>query len=75
MSLKLKEQVGINLAFDSLMNDDLDVAFELFLFASNIKKQMYGVFDIFLLFIRKYKKRKTHKMFLLMLDPRYKNLC
>jgi hypothetical protein len=49
-------------------------ALELFLFASNIKKEVCVVFDFFLSFLRKYKKRKTHNMFLLLLDPRLKNL-
>jgi hypothetical protein len=48
-SLKLKEEVGINLALDSTMDDDPNVALELFLFASKMK-EVCGVLDFFLSF-------------------------
>jgi hypothetical protein len=51
------------------MDDDFATILKLFLFASNIKKEIYGVFDSFLSSLRKYEERKTHNMFLLMLDP------
>jgi hypothetical protein len=44
------------------------------LHASNIKKEVCGVFDSFLSFLYKYEERKTHNIFSLMLDPQFKNL-
>jgi hypothetical protein len=38
------------------MDDDFNVALELFLLASNIKKEVYGVFDSFLSFLKIYEK-------------------
>jgi len=72
-SFKLKEEVGIALALNQLMGDDFGIAFELYLLTSNIKK-LCNVFDSFLSFLRRYEKRKTHEMFLLMLDSQFKNL-
>jgi hypothetical protein len=44
------------------------------LFASNIKKEVCGVFDSFLSILKKYEERKAHDMLLLMLDPQLKIL-
>jgi hypothetical protein len=38
------------------MDDDFNVALELFLLASSIKKEVYGVFDSFLSFLKRYEK-------------------
>jgi hypothetical protein len=74
-SLKLKEEVGINLTLDPLMDGDPNFAFESLLSTFNIKKEVCGVFDLFLSFLKKYKEIKIHNMFLLMLDPQSKNHC
>jgi len=42
--------------------------------ASNIKKEVVGVLDSFVSFFKKYEKKKSHDMFYLMLDPRFKTL-
>jgi len=57
------------------MEEDLSVALELICLASNIKKEVCGVLDSFLSFLKKFDKRKTHNMLALMLDPRFNNLC
>jgi myosin-crossreactive antigen len=75
MSLKLREENQIFPLVESLMNDDSVVSDELFLLASNIKREVINVFNIFLSFLRVYDKRKAHNMISLMLDPKYKNLC
>jgi hypothetical protein len=51
------------------------VARELICLASNIKKEVCGVLDSFLSFLKKFDERKTHNMLALMLDSRFKNLC
>jgi hypothetical protein len=51
MSFKLKKKVGITPTLDRLMDDDFNVALELFLLAFSIKKEVYGVFDSFLSFL------------------------
>jgi hypothetical protein len=38
MSFKLKEEVGITLVIDQLMDDDFGIALEIFLIDFNIKK-------------------------------------
>jgi hypothetical protein len=42
----------------SLIDDDSRIAFELSLFASNIRGEVCGVLDFFLSFKRKYEKKK-----------------
>jgi hypothetical protein len=56
------------------MDDDFNVVNELFMFAFNIKKEMCGVLDSFLSFLQRYEERKTHNIFSLMLDTRFKSL-
>jgi hypothetical protein len=56
------------------MDNDFAIILEFFLFASNIKKEVCGVLNSFLSFLRKYEERKVHNMLLLMLDPWVKNL-
>jgi hypothetical protein len=58
----------------NLIDDDFGIAFELSLFASNIKRKVCGVLDFFLFFKRRFEKRKAHNMSL-MLNLRFKNLC
>jgi hypothetical protein len=40
------------------MDDDCALALELFLFAFNIKKEVCGVLDFFLSFLKKYEEKK-----------------
>jgi hypothetical protein len=56
------------------MDDDFTITLELSLFISNIKKEVCGVLDSFLSFLKNYEKKETHNMFSLMLDPQFKNL-
>jgi hypothetical protein len=44
-----------------LIYDDFGIAFELSLFASNIKRKAYGVLDSFL-YLKKKEKKKVHNM-------------
>jgi hypothetical protein len=41
-----------------LIDDDSRVTFELFLFTINIKKEVCGVFELFLFLKRRYEKEK-----------------
>jgi hypothetical protein len=71
MSLKFK--IEINFAtFDSLMEENANVVFELSCLASNIKKEFVEVLDSFLSFLRKFEKLKSHNMFFIKLDPKLK---
>jgi hypothetical protein len=53
MSSKLKENVGIVQTLNQFMHDDSTIILELSLFTSNMKKEVCGVFDSFLLFFLK----------------------
>jgi len=57
------------------MDDDFAITLELFLFASNIKKQICGILDSFLSFLGKYEERKVHNMLSLMSYSQFKNFC
>jgi hypothetical protein len=48
--LKLREEIINPSALVSLIDDDFGIAFELFLFVSNIKRKVCGVSDFFLSF-------------------------
>jgi hypothetical protein len=74
MSLKLKEENQIIPSFESLMEDDSIVFYELSLLASNIRREVINVLDSFLSFLKKYENKKVHNMISLMLDPRFKSL-
>jgi hypothetical protein len=58
-----------------LIDDDFRIAFELSLFASNIRREVCGVLDFFLSFLRKFEEKKAHNMLSLMLDPKFKSFC
>jgi len=73
MHVKCKEKVTNPLAQINLIDDDYGIAFDLFLFATNIKKEVCIVLKIFLFKKRRYEKRKSHNMLYLMLDPRFKS--
>jgi hypothetical protein len=74
MSLKLKEENQIIPSFESLMEDDSIVFYELSLLASNIRREVINVLDYFLSFLKKCENKKVHNMISLMLDPRFKSL-
>jgi hypothetical protein len=44
------------------------------LLAFNIKREVCGILDGFLSFLKKYEANKTHNMLSLMLEPRFKSL-
>jgi len=73
MSLKFKDEIDYA-TFDNLMEEDGNVVYELSCLASNIKKEIIQVLDYFLSFLKKNEERKTHNMFYLMLDYRFKTL-
>ncbi len=56
------------------MDDDYGIALELFLLASDIEKQVYGVLN-YSFHLKKNENKKAHNMFSLMLDPRFKFFC
>jgi hypothetical protein len=74
MSSKLKEDVGIVQNLDQFMDNDFAITLELSLFVFNIKKEVCGVLDYFLSFLKKYEEKKAHNMFSLMLNPQFKSL-
>ncbi len=45
ISLKMRDKVEISPTLNNLMDDDYGIALELFLLASNIKNQVYGVLN------------------------------
>jgi hypothetical protein len=57
------------------MEEDSNVAHKLICLASNIKKEVCGVLNSFLSFLKKLDEKKTHNMLALMLDSRFKSLC
>jgi hypothetical protein len=50
MCLKFKEEIINPSTLVNLINDDFEIIFELFWFASNIKREFCGVLDSFLPF-------------------------
>ncbi len=48
MCLKFREKIKSPYALVSLINDDFGIVFELFLFVSNIKREVCDVLDSFL---------------------------
>ncbi len=71
MSLKLKEKPKNAPSFQTLMEEDSSVALELICLASNIRKEVCGVLNNFLSFLKKFCEWKTHNMLVLMLDPKF----
>ncbi len=74
MSSMLKEDIRIVQTLDQFLDDDYAITFELSLFVSNIEKEVCGVFDSFLSFLRKYEEREVDNTFSLILDPQFKGL-
>jgi len=58
------KEFGMTTSIANLMGDDMIVL--------NIKKQVCDVLNGFLSFLTKYKKKKTHNMLSLMLNPKFK---
>jgi len=52
MCLNFKEENANPFALVSLIDDDFDIAFELSLFVSNIRREVCGVLDSFLYFLK-----------------------
>jgi hypothetical protein len=75
ISLKLREEPKNASFFKTLMEEDSGVALEFICLASNIRKEVCGVFDSFISFLKKFEERKTHNVLVLMLDPRFNSLC
>jgi len=50
MCLKFKEKIINSFALVSLIDDDFGIAFDIFLFVSNIKREVYSVLDSFFSF-------------------------
>jgi hypothetical protein len=73
MSLKLKKENKIIPSFEILLEHDSIISNELFLLASNIRREVINVLDYFLSFLKKYENRKAHNMIYLMLNPRFKS--
>jgi len=59
MDLKLKEEPKNAPTFQTLMGEDFGVALELNCLASNIRKEVYGVLDNFLSFLKKNGEKKN----------------
>jgi hypothetical protein len=58
MCLKFKEKIINPYALVNLIDDDSKIAFELSLFASNIRREVCSVLDFFFSFLKKLKKEK-----------------
>jgi hypothetical protein len=75
MSLKLKEESKIIPSFESLMEVDSIIFYELSLLAFNIRREIINVLDSFFSFLKKYDNRKAHNMIYLILNLRFKSFC
>jgi hypothetical protein len=64
MCLKLGEEIRNPFALVNLIGDDYRITFELFLFTSNIKREVCGVLNYFLFFKENMKKEKLATCFL-----------
>jgi hypothetical protein len=74
MCLKCKEYITNPLTQVNLIDDDYGISFELFLFITNIQKEVCDVLESFPSFSRKYEKKKIHNMSFFILDPKLKSL-
>jgi hypothetical protein len=63
ISLKMRDKVEISPTLNNLMDDDYRIALELFLLASNIKKQVYGVLNYSFHSKKRKKKEKLTTCF------------
>ncbi len=70
MCLKWWEEITNPPTQVNMIDDDSSIGFELALFATNIKKEVYGVME-HSFFLKENLKKKNHKMLHLMLDLRF----
>ncbi len=62
LSLKLKKKNELLPCFESVMKDEYGLVDELALLGSNIRKQVCGVLNYFLSFLKQYEGNKTHNV-------------
>ncbi len=62
LSLELKEKSELLPCFESIMEDQYGLVDELALLGSKIRKEVCGVLDSFILFLRQYGGKKAHNM-------------
>lgn len=74
MNLKLKEGRNHLLILNAFIDDDSNLDIELGTFARNVKKEVCGVIDFFLAFLKKYDARRIHNILSLMLNLKFKIL-
>jgi hypothetical protein len=75
MSLKLKVRPNILPSPQNLKEKESIIVDELTSFTYNNRKEICVVLKSFLSFFKIFEKNKTHNMFSLMLDIRFKSLC
>jgi len=64
MCLKFREEITNSSTVVNLIDDDSRITFELSLFASNIIREVCGVFSSFLFILRKFEKEKLTTCYL-----------
>jgi hypothetical protein len=75
ISLKLRAKPKNAPFFQTLMEEDSNVALELICLTFNIRTEVCIELDSFFSFLKKYEEKKTHNMLSLMLDPMFKSPC
>jgi hypothetical protein len=68
MELKLKEEHAMASCMANLMEDDITMVLELFMFVVNIKNKYVMFYIVFFSFLMKYEEKKIHNMLFLMLN-------
>jgi hypothetical protein len=63
----VKEEITNPPTLVNLITNDYNIVFELFLFATNIKKEVCGVLESFFYFLSRYEKTNYHNMICLTL--------
>lgn len=56
MNLKCKDEIETSISFDQLMEEATNVAIDISCLVFHIKKEVVGVLDYFLSFLRRYEK-------------------
>jgi hypothetical protein len=59
MTLKLKEEYGIALSMNNLMEDAFGVVLELSMFTYNIKNEVHGVLNCFFSILKEYEQKNS----------------
>jgi hypothetical protein len=72
MNLKLKEGMNHLLVLDAFIDDDSNLDIELGTFARNVKKEVCGVIDFFLSFLKTHDVTRIHNILSLMLNLKFK---